>query len=335
MPSKTRFANEKIRELVDYIRTPHVDRRRTSSTDPYFYGQTGADWRKEQDELHRDIQSRQYSYSELMQELTDPNSWSFSPKEAEMLLKWSQNPENRVSRQVEWGVPQATTSELVMNKILNASGINTSIANKNDPTATDLSRMVGNVREYIDVQNRITYPDEVTGKEMGTIMPILDLNTNVPQNVWIQGSGNDTLLTLKNEMIRQSPNARPGKLFDSASSVERGLTKQSHQKDLIIGGHIDPRSFKVHSKRKGQGPYDPVLPENIFVQDQRILRGNLMGMTKNEFEKEGGSILKQKWNRNSLDLKLPAKMIEELSKPQSPYISREVLEVLNNWDKIT
>ena len=329
-----RFANQRIAELVDYIKTPHVSREMGVKGDPYFYGQSGNMWRTEQDNLHREIQQRILTEKHAKAILT--TKFGMSKDEANRYYNWSINPNNEISRHVHYGVPQATTSEIVMNKILNASGINTELANKGDPTATDLSRMVGNVRQYIDVQNRNTWPDPITGEEMGTLMPILRTPRGVAPDVFYEAAGSDNFAAIKAEIQRRSPIARPGKMFESKEVVGQRFGPkdspfpESHVKDLVIGGHNHPRSFNTVTGRKYHGPYDPVLPSNIIVQDQKKLRDNLMAMTKDEYLKQGGEVLDDDY-RTSLDLKLPVRLIEELSKPDSEYISREVMETLDAY----
>jgi hypothetical protein len=338
-----RFANQRIAKLVDYLKTPHSERRMVNQDDPYYWGQSGRAWRQEQDNLHREIQTGYLSPNHAKAILQ--TKFGLSSKEAGMYVKWSLDPDTKWSRHVGFGVPQAETSEHIMNEILNSSGIKTKLNNQDDPTATDLVRMVDNVKQYIDVQNRNTLPNIITGEEMGTLMPILNTPAGLASEIYDKASPNDTFGVIKQEIQRRSPYARPGKMFESREVVgqkfgrprmrngvdQRKPFKESHVKDVIIGGYNDPREFEAYSLRKGHGPYDPMIPSRVIAQDQEKLRNNLMGMTKAEYEKLGGAVLNDDY-RKSMDLYLPVNMIEEMSKPDTEYIAKEVLEALD-WAK--
>lgn len=319
-----RFANERIQQMVDYIQTPHYERTRRSIKDPYYYGIGEGSWRREQDNLHKDIQDSSVPNSEIRRELIE--DWHISPRETDDIIKWSSNPANQVSRHVQWGVPHAGTSEEVARLALEGSGLSSNNINKGNHYATDLEVMIDGVKRLVDVQNNYTYP----GLERIDTIPVLtNVSNNTAQKVFRDASPRDSISAITEEIQRISPRHTLDKLLHTQRNADAGIIPQNQVKDMLIGGTFDTTKIVNKSLRPGHGTYNPSVPSGMIVEDLNKLRKNLGGMTKAELLGKDirGDILHNESRK--LKLRIPHKVVEELSRPESELITRDVQEVLN------
>ena len=322
-----RKANERIALLRQYLESPTGQKVRRSPDDPYFFGQSEREWRQEQNALHRDIQGASYrDRRDIQQELID--TWHISPKEAELMVRYSANPRRQVSRHVAIGVPHATVSEDIARLALNASGTDTRAINQGNPFATDLETMIDNVRAYVDVQNRYIIPG---APDIDTISVLNNVRPNVSQQVFGQASQNDTVGTIVKEIVNRSPDAGYDKLLHTSPNAKIGKVPEDQVKDYLIGGLIDPRRVNNQATRASQGSYDPMAPKDIEVTDMGKLRSALQGMTKGELtsKKVKGSIIRQEPQK--LKLRIPHEIVREISRPDSELVSQEVINMLNYY----
>ena len=80
--------------------------------------------------------------------------------------------------------------------------------------------------------------------------------------------------------------------------------------------------------RPNQGHYDVTRPLDMYETDLNKLRGNLLPMTKGEFESMGGRITRTPRFEKKLQLMIPSQRVIEMATPDRPYINDEVRQML-------
>jgi len=314
-----RFANDKISELVKYIKTPHQNRVRRSG-DPYWYGNNERQWYNKQQQIFNAIAQDPYGDRVRTRDLVD--SLNLSDDERTKLYEFQDKKRNRVTRQVAYGVPHAQTGETIALQALQSSGVRGELNNLNDPTATDikLNEMVGNLNALMDVQLRIR-PSDTDNLSLGMLM---NMAPNTGTGAYRAASHSTTLGDIVAQAQRLSQRQGKSAHYDKVMHVQ-GNVSPDKVKDLIITGQIDPARVRNLTRNRNHGNYDPTATDGLQVYDNNKLNSELLGMTKREFESMGGApiVLPDK-----LKLQLPTERVLEIASPSQQYISGETNEIL-------
>lgn len=310
----SRKAGDAIKQLF----IPNSQKVNTS-TSPYFYGMDEGSWRNYMDEYHQYIQKGGDSKRSMIENIED--DLRVSTGEAESFYKYSRNPNNSVSRHVALGVPHAYSSEDLVKTALNASDRPAAFMNTGDHFATDLQVALGKLLQQVDVQNK--YRSKKFKTEVDGFPAFNGLRDYVGQTVYNEAAAKDTIDTILNRTADVSGQFNLDKLLQS-----RGLAKPSEVKDALIGGIYNQDNIRNLALRSNQGNYDVTRPMDMYETDLNKLRGNLLHMTKREFEQLGGGVLNSQRFKNKLQLQIPSERVREMATPDNSYINDEVRQML-------
>ncbi len=326
-----RFANQKIEELVNFIKTP-VSEKVRSIGDPYYYGQSEKEWRDEQDRFHQYVQGTNRPIEDISAEVE--KAWGLSPTEALRITKYSKRRNHDVSKHVDIGMPHALQSETLAKKALEASGNQTAFMHSNNPRATDLESMIGNLRQLVDVQNRYIKPGRPDNINIGVLQDLgsfTDRGIFVPNSSGIDAWGTaknsrelqDIISDAKERTLDRGGDFTPDKLYQ-----EKGIVDDDMVKDMLITSPYNVNRVLNRARRPGQGHYNATAPMgDLEGIDLNVLRDNIFGMTKGDLKDPRIGITPIR-DKGKLKLNIPMHIARELGKPTSEVVSKEVNEVL-------
>ena len=306
--------------MVDYIKTPTAQKVQGVG-DPYFYGMDEASWVQDQMNLDRAIRSGSLNArgQDRLSQIVG------SDEEAKAFINYSRNPRTQGTRHMAFGVPYARVNEQIYRDALKASGTNASFNNANSHLATDLSVMVGKLKQFMDVQNRIVAPGQKDMLSLGVFQGLRGPYERTGTRTYTEASPGTELQDII-ESARQL-NANNSSLGTDKLYQERGIDGIAPDmvKDYLATGMIDSSRIRNLTKVR-HGNYNPTTPSGIEVVDMNALRDNLYPMSKREFEGMGGTLIKGATDK--LKLQLPMERVLELGRPQTQMVSDEVNEVL-------
>ena len=298
----TRFANQKIAELVDYVSTPIS--QKTKEYNPYFYGMDEKRWRQGQNKLHAFIGSSKRGTDDLASELSKTANLPFG--EAKELVRYSRIPGNTVSRHVSFGVPHAYASVELARRALVASGTPAHLDQYKHHQATDLEVMVGKVKQLMDVQNRYIYPGRDDMLALGIMQ---NVKNNGGGRAWKDATGDTPLV----DIIDNAINMSEGNYHSDKFMQERGIDgiQSDKVKDFLITSRYN-KSKVNNLVEERHGHYNPTAPDSgMSVLDMDTLRDNLYPMTKRELIGLGGQPIR---DDSKLKLQIPINRLIELSR---------------------
>ena len=275
----TRFANQRIADLVDYINTPVSQKSRENA--PYFYGMDERTWRQNQNVMHKYIRDSKISKGVLIQELMDASN--LPEAEAKAFVEYSKNNKNNVTRHVDYAVPHAYVSEELARRALVASGTPAYLNPYKHHTATDLEVMVNNLDLLMDVQNRYVYPG---GDDMFALPIMQKVANSGGLKAWNEASGDTSLMTIVDNAVEMADGRyKKDKLMHDRTDPR---VQRDKVKDLMITSKYDTNRINNLVKTR-QGNYNPTAPDSeMSVLDMDTLRDNIYPMTKRELIGLGG-----------------------------------------------
>ncbi len=322
-----RFANDKFKEMRQYVNTPHFMRTRGEG-DPYYYGMREREWRDKSDALLVDILDRNISNQSIHKELV--YDWGLSDSEAQGIIRTAMS--NGVNRHVTKGVPHTATTEEIARLALEASGNPTRLINNTSVMSTDLESMIGNMKAYIDVQ--MNYPRR--GVQQSQVIPIINsLSDGVSTRALREAPKSASLgdiIGIASNMSNTRPNY--DKLMQSKKAFENGDITEDKIKDQLLVGSYDVDKVNNLAQRKAHGHFDPRAPRNLSVIDLNNLRPILSQMTRRDMLGEGIQ-LKDYNDRikgrvdGKLKVQLPMNFIEKYGRPTTDVLDPQVINELN------
>ena len=319
-----RFANDKIRQLVDYVGTPNVDRVRDSGGQ-YFFGMDERQWRDGQNQLLSQMQrasgnrgAQQRLKAQVMDRL------GVSEKEAFAIVRDGARRGEPHTRHVNVGVPHTFQQEEIARRAMSASGNPTMFNQTDSPTGTDLVTMLGKLDQYVDVQNRYLRPGTRDKMSIGVLQ---GLDNNAGVRAFSEAKGTDEL----QDIIEKAKELSGGRYRSDKLYEERGLSDvpMERVKDYLVTSPYDVTSISNLGLRPSQGSYDPRAPMgDIETVDLNHLRDELYGMQKRDLlhPKLGGMSLMD--DPNKLKLNIPMTAVRHFGSPTEQLVSPEVNEVL-------
>jgi hypothetical protein len=311
------MVSRKAGQALGQLLLPNSQKVNTS-TSPYFYGMDEGQWRGYMDEYHNYIQKGGNDSRTVIEGIED--DLRISPSEAQAFYRHSKNPNNQTSRHVALGVPHAYSSEDLIRQALNASDKPSAFLHSNNFQATDLQVALGKLTQNVDVQNRMVRSGR---SNKAGIAALNNLDDYVFQNVYNDASAKDSIDTILNRTANASSRFSLDKLLQ-----RRGLVEPDMVKDALIGSVYDESKISNKASRPNQGYYDVTRPIDMYETDLNKLRGNLLNISKGEFQQMGGEIISTPRFKGKSQLLLPTNRLAEMGTPDASYINDDVRQML-------
>ena len=311
------MVSRKAGQALQQVLLPNSQKVNTS-TSPYFHGMDEGQWRGYMDEYHDYIQKGNNSPRTVIEGIED--DLRISPQEAQAFYRYSKNPKNTVSRHVALGVPHAYSSEDLIKQALIASDKPSAFLHSDNFQATDLQVALGKLTQNVDVQNRMVRSGR---SDKAGIAALNNLDDYIGQNVYNEASAKDSLDTILNRTANASSKFSLDKLLQS-----KGLVQPDMVKDALIGSVYDESKINNRASRPNQGYYDVTRPIDMYETDLNKLRGNLLNLSKGEFEQMGGGMISTPRFKGKSQLILPTQRFAEMGTPDASYINDDVRQLL-------
>lgn len=297
-----------------------ISKRQRMAGDPYFVGFTEREWISDMNDLRRRVIQNRMSATDVARELDLQDI-----EEAKAFVSHIRKRKPR-TRHEALGVPHAFSTEDVYRAAMAQSNPNARVEfnNQGNFVGTDLRRALGELNQYVDVQNR-----------QGDVLSLgyfSNLDPQILPSVLADSTNDTPFRQVIGEILRQSDELGTGYTSDKLFQTSRREGDSGMAKDFLVGGSYRRGDINNAINDATKGGYDFVRPRDIHQVDLSKLRGALEKLTLGDMSKNKIGLLTNRNGRSpdldkKLKLSLPMDFVNEVARTDG-LIDKEIVDYI-------